>query len=151
MKAEAPRKFALNRDLGATTPDGKVNEVPRTEGSVAPYLRVVMEMSYVCRLRGIETVKLNEAQATPESWVEIAPLGLGVVVTDQVAPFHFFARLAEPSSVTMLPTRMQRVVEGQATSVCAAAAEAADLGRSMSDQVRWKPPDSVNAQLPLYP
>lgn len=33
----------------------------RTEGSVAPYLPFVMELGYLCRLRGIETITLTEA------------------------------------------------------------------------------------------
>lgn len=37
-----------------------------TEGSVAPYLWLVMELGYLCRLRGVETVTLTEANATPE-------------------------------------------------------------------------------------
>ena len=35
----------------------------RTEGSIAPYLPIVMELGYLCRLRGIETLTLTEAQA----------------------------------------------------------------------------------------
>ena len=34
-----------------------------TEGSVAPYLWLVMELGYLCRLRGIETITLTEANA----------------------------------------------------------------------------------------
>ncbi|MGY3265855.1 site-specific integrase [Lysobacter sp. HA35] len=37
-----------------------------TEGSVAPYLWLVMELGYMCRLRGIETVTLTLAAETPE-------------------------------------------------------------------------------------
>jgi len=40
--------------------------VARTEGSVPPYLWMVMELGYLCRLRGIETLTLTEAQATEE-------------------------------------------------------------------------------------
>lgn len=40
--------------------------VSRTEGSQAPYLPLVMELGYLCRLRGIETLTLVEAQGTPE-------------------------------------------------------------------------------------
>lgn len=39
---------------------------PRTAGSVAPYLWLVMELGYLCRLRGIETLTLVEAQAEKE-------------------------------------------------------------------------------------
>lgn len=35
----------------------------RTEGSIAPYLPIVMELGYLCRLRGIETLTLVESQA----------------------------------------------------------------------------------------
>ena len=35
----------------------------RTEGSIAPYLPIVMELGYLCRLRGIETLTLTEVQA----------------------------------------------------------------------------------------
>ena len=35
----------------------------RTEGLIAPYLPIVMELGYLCRLRGIETLTLTEAQA----------------------------------------------------------------------------------------
>lgn len=38
----------------------------RTGGSVPPYLWMVMELSYLCRLRGIETLTLTESQATDE-------------------------------------------------------------------------------------
>lgn len=38
----------------------------RTEGSVPPYLWMIMELGYLCRLRGIETLTLTEAQGTPE-------------------------------------------------------------------------------------
>lgn len=39
---------------------------PHTDGSVAPYLWLVMELGYMCRLRGIETVTLTLAAETPE-------------------------------------------------------------------------------------
>lgn len=39
---------------------------PRTRGSHAPYLPLVMELGYLCRLRGIETLTITEAQETPE-------------------------------------------------------------------------------------
>ncbi|WP_285315388.1 site-specific integrase [Stenotrophomonas maltophilia] len=38
----------------------------RTEGSVPPYLWMIMELGYLCRLRGIETLTLTEAQGTTE-------------------------------------------------------------------------------------
>jgi site-specific recombinase XerC len=38
----------------------------RTRGSLAPYLPYVMELGYLCRLRGIETITLTEAHGTPE-------------------------------------------------------------------------------------
>lgn len=38
----------------------------RTKGSVAPYLWIVMELGYLCRLRGIETLTLAEANATAD-------------------------------------------------------------------------------------
>lgn len=38
----------------------------RTRGSCSPYLPLVMEVSYLCRLRGIETITLTEAQADSE-------------------------------------------------------------------------------------
>lgn len=38
----------------------------RSVGSVAPYLWLVMELSYLCRLRGIETITLTEANATTD-------------------------------------------------------------------------------------
>ena len=38
----------------------------RTEGSVPSYLWMVMELGYLCRLRGIETLTLTEAQGTTE-------------------------------------------------------------------------------------
>ncbi|MDH7453541.1 integrase [Luteimonas composti] len=38
----------------------------RTKGSHAPYLPLVMELGYLCRLRGIETLNLTEAQETPD-------------------------------------------------------------------------------------
>lgn len=37
-----------------------------TQGSVAPYLWIVMELSYLLRLRGIETITLTEASADAE-------------------------------------------------------------------------------------
>jgi site-specific recombinase XerC len=37
-----------------------------TEGSVAPYLWLVMELGYLCRLRGIETITLTEANEEAE-------------------------------------------------------------------------------------
>lgn len=37
-----------------------------TEGSVAPYLWIVIELAYLCRLRGIETLMLTDASAKPE-------------------------------------------------------------------------------------
>ncbi|WP_340571703.1 integrase [Stenotrophomonas sp. G106K1] len=40
--------------------------VARTEGSVPPYLWMIMELGYLCRLRGIETLTLTEAQGNPE-------------------------------------------------------------------------------------
>ncbi len=36
------------------------------KGACAPYLWYVMEISYLCRLRGIETVTLTDAHETPE-------------------------------------------------------------------------------------
>ncbi len=36
------------------------------KGACAPYLWCVMEISYLCRLRGIETVTLTDANETPE-------------------------------------------------------------------------------------
>lgn len=36
----------------------------RSAGSVAPYLWLVMELGYLCRLRGIETITLTEAHAS---------------------------------------------------------------------------------------
>ncbi|PAV48465.1 integrase [Pseudomonas sp. HAR-UPW-AIA-41] len=36
------------------------------KGACAPYLWYVMEISYLCRLRGIETVTLTDANETPE-------------------------------------------------------------------------------------
>jgi integrase len=36
------------------------------KGACAPYLWFVMEISYLCRLRGIETVTLTDANETPE-------------------------------------------------------------------------------------
>jgi len=36
------------------------------KGSCSPYLWYVMEISYLCRLRGIETVTLTDANETPE-------------------------------------------------------------------------------------
>lgn len=38
----------------------------RTEGSVPAYLWMIMELGYLCRLRGIETLTLTEAQGTTE-------------------------------------------------------------------------------------
>lgn len=38
----------------------------RTKGSVAPYLPYVMEIGYLCRLRGIETTTLTEAHGEKE-------------------------------------------------------------------------------------
>lgn len=38
----------------------------RTEGSVPPYLWMIMELGYLRRLRGIETLTLTESQATEE-------------------------------------------------------------------------------------
>lgn len=38
----------------------------RTEGSVPQYLWMIMELGYLCRLRGIETLTLTESQATAE-------------------------------------------------------------------------------------
>lgn len=38
----------------------------RTEGSVPQYLWMIMELGYLCRLRGIETLTLTEAQGTAE-------------------------------------------------------------------------------------
>lgn len=38
----------------------------RTKGSHARYLPLVMELGYLCRLRGIETLTLTEAQEEPE-------------------------------------------------------------------------------------
>lgn len=38
----------------------------RSKGSHAPYLPLVMELGYLCRLRGIETLNLTEAQETPD-------------------------------------------------------------------------------------
>lgn len=52
----ALRNFA--RDRGG--------RVAHTEGSVAPYLWLVMELGYLCRLRGIETITLTEANAEAE-------------------------------------------------------------------------------------
>lgn len=40
--------------------------VARTEGSVPSHLWMVMELGYLCRLRGIETLTLTEAQGTTE-------------------------------------------------------------------------------------
>ena len=36
----------------------------RSRGSLPPYLPIAMELGYLCRLRGIETLTLTEAQAT---------------------------------------------------------------------------------------
>ncbi|GAB3744998.1 site-specific integrase [Lysobacter olei] len=49
------RLLTFARDRGART--------ARTAGSVAPYLWLVMELGYLCRLRGIETITLTEANA----------------------------------------------------------------------------------------
>ena len=38
----------------------------RTEGSVPPYLWMIMELVYLCRLHGIETLTLTESQAKEE-------------------------------------------------------------------------------------
>jgi site-specific recombinase XerC len=38
----------------------------RTRGSCAPYLPLVMELAYLCRLRGIEVLDLTDASVTPE-------------------------------------------------------------------------------------
>lgn len=37
-----------------------------TEGSVPPYLWIVMEIGYLCRLRGVETITLTDAHAHEE-------------------------------------------------------------------------------------
>lgn len=37
---------------------------PHTKGSLPPYLWPVMELAYLCRMRGIEVVKLTDAHAT---------------------------------------------------------------------------------------
>lgn len=50
--------LAFARDRAART--------ARTEGSVPPYLWMIMELGYLCRLRGIETLTLTESQATVE-------------------------------------------------------------------------------------
>ncbi|WP_051281096.1 hypothetical protein [Rhodanobacter sp. OR92] len=39
---------------------------PHTKGSCPPYLAPLMELAYLCRLRGIEAVRLTEAHATDE-------------------------------------------------------------------------------------
>lgn len=38
----------------------------RTEGSVAPYLWLVIELAYLCRLRGIEVITLTDANLTAD-------------------------------------------------------------------------------------
>jgi site-specific recombinase XerD len=38
----------------------------RTEGSVAPYLWIVLELAYLCRLRPIEAITLTDAHASAE-------------------------------------------------------------------------------------
>lgn len=40
-----------------------------TEGSVAPYLWMVIELAYLCRLRGIEVITLTDANATADGVV----------------------------------------------------------------------------------
>lgn len=37
---------------------------PRSEGSLPPYLWPIMEIAYLCRMRGIEAVRLTDAHAT---------------------------------------------------------------------------------------
>lgn len=39
---------------------------PRTPGSCAPYLWLVMELGYLCRLRPVETITLSDAHGTPD-------------------------------------------------------------------------------------
>jgi len=46
--------------------DERSMRTARTEGSVPAYLWMIMELGYLCRLRGIETLTLTEAQGTPE-------------------------------------------------------------------------------------
>jgi hypothetical protein len=41
---------------------------PRTEGSVAPYLWICMELCYLCHLRGIELIDFRESQAE-QDWL----------------------------------------------------------------------------------
>lgn len=40
-----------------------------TQGSVAPYLWVCMEIAYLCHLRGIELLRMRESQATADSLI----------------------------------------------------------------------------------
>ena len=47
-------------------PSSTAARTARTKGSHAPYLPLVMELGYLCRLRGIETLNLTEAQETPD-------------------------------------------------------------------------------------
>ncbi|HID9422468.1 TPA: site-specific integrase [Stenotrophomonas maltophilia] len=44
----------------------RAQRAARTEGAVPPYLWMIMELGYLCRLRGIETLTLTEAQGTTE-------------------------------------------------------------------------------------
>lgn len=56
--ADMTRLIAFARLRGART--------PHTEGSVAPYLWIVAELAYLCRLRGIEAITLTDGRATKE-------------------------------------------------------------------------------------
>lgn len=59
-----PSNLAYNKLLAFAKERGQ--RVSRTAGSLPDHLWMVMELGYMCRLRGIETLTLTEAAATPE-------------------------------------------------------------------------------------
>lgn len=59
-----PGDLAYNKLLAFSQERGALKA--RTKGSCAPYLPMIMEIGYLCRLRGIETLTLVESQGEKE-------------------------------------------------------------------------------------
>lgn len=105
-----PTTAAYDRVLSLAKQGGQLTA--RTPGSVAPYLWIVMELGYLCRLRGIETLTLTEAAATADGLVTNRRKGSrdSVVLWDERLRAAWDAALSQRAAIVQarrLPVAMR--------------------------------------------